>query len=45
LGSPIASAHKHYIFGLLFFKRLSEVWEEYDQRIDQDRHAELAGKA
>ena len=26
--------YKHYIFGLLFFKRLSDVWhEEYEERL------------
>ncbi|MEX2374399.1 MAG: type I restriction-modification system subunit M [Dehalococcoidia bacterium] len=28
--------YKHYIFGLLFFKRLSDVWrEEYDDRLER----------
>lgn len=29
-----AGDYKHYIFGLLFFKRLSDVWwEEYEDRL------------
>lgn len=36
-----AADYKHYIFGLLFFKRLSDVWrEEYEERLaryDGDR--------
>ena len=33
-GSIDAADYKHYIFGLLFYKRLCDVWqEEYDQRI------------
>ena len=28
--------YKHYIFGLLFFKRLSDVWqEEYEARLER----------
>jgi type I restriction enzyme M protein len=35
--------YKHYIFGLLFFKRLSDVWqEEFDARMAQYHDAELA---
>lgn len=38
-----SSDYKHYIFGLLFFKRLSDVWaEEFDARMAQYNDAELA---
>jgi type I restriction enzyme M protein len=38
-----SSDYKHYIFGLLFFKRLSDVWqEEYDARMAKYNDAELA---
>lgn len=38
-----SSDYKHYIFGLLFFKRLSDVWqEEFEQRMEQYHDAELA---
>lgn len=38
-----AADYKHYIFGLLFFKRLSDVWaEEFDARMKQYNDAELA---
>jgi type I restriction enzyme M protein len=38
-----SSDYKHYIFGLLFFKRLSDVWqEEYDSRMAKYNDAELA---
>ncbi|BAY65220.1 type I restriction-modification system M subunit [Calothrix brevissima NIES-22] len=34
---------KHYIFGLLFFKRLCDVWEEeYEERLKLYQDAELA---
>jgi type I restriction enzyme M protein len=33
-GKIDSSDYKHYIFGLLFFKRLSDVWrEEYEKRL------------
>ena len=42
-GKIDSSDYKHYIFGLLFFKRLSDVWEEeYGQRLDEYRDSELA---
>lgn len=36
--------YKHYIFGLLFFKRLSDVWqEEYEERLERyDGNEDLA---
>jgi type I restriction enzyme M protein len=38
-----SSDYKHYIFGLLFFKRLSDVWqEEYEARMAQYNDAALA---
>src|SRR3954465_7580329 len=35
-GSIDSGDYKHYIFGLLFYKRLSDVWEEeYEQLIEE----------
>ena len=42
-GSIDSGDYKHYIFGLLFFKRLSDVWEEeYEDRLARYRDATLA---
>ncbi|RVI43998.1 type I restriction-modification system subunit M [Sinorhizobium meliloti] len=42
-GSIDSGDYKHYIFGLLFFKRLSDVWEEeYEERLSRYHDAELA---
>jgi len=42
-GSIDSSDYKHYIFGLLFFKRLCDVWEEeYEQRLAEYNDKELA---
>lgn len=42
-GSIDSGDYKHYIFGLLFFKRLSDVWqEEYKARLDEFDDEELA---
>ena len=42
-GSIDSSDYKHYIFGLLFFKRLCDVWEEeYEQRLAEYGDKELA---
>ncbi|NMN71183.1 type I restriction-modification system subunit M [Rhizobium sp. 57MFTsu3.2] len=42
-GSIDSGDYKHYIFGLLFFKRLSDVWEEeYEERLARYRDADLA---
>ena len=42
-GKIDSSDYKHYIFGLLFFKRLSDVWqEEYEQRLAEYNDSELA---
>jgi type I restriction enzyme M protein len=42
-GSIDAADYKHYIFGLLFFKRLCDVWqEEYEERLAKYGDAELA---
>lgn len=42
-GSINSGDYKHYIFGLLFFKRLSDVWqEEYEERLARYHDAELA---
>ena len=42
-GSIDSSDYKHYIFGLLFYKRLNDVWlEEYEDRLDEYDDDELA---
>lgn len=42
-GKIDSSDYKHYIFGLLFFKRLSDVWEEeYELRMAEYNDSELA---
>lgn len=42
-GSIDSSDYKHYIFGLLFFKRLSDVWEEeYEKALDTFKDQTLA---
>src|SRR5258708_18529589 len=42
-GSIDSGDYKHYIFGLLFFKRLCDVWEEeYEQRLAQYQNEEIA---
>lgn len=42
-GSIDSGDYKHYIFGLLFFKRLSDVWEEeYEERLARYRSEEVA---
>ena len=42
-GSIDSGDFKHYIFGLLFYKRLCDVWqEEYDDRLAEYEDAELA---
>ena len=42
-GKIDASDYKHYIFGLLFFKRICDVWEEeYEQKLTQYRDEGIA---
>ena len=42
-GSIDSGDFKHYIFGLLFYKRLCDVWqEEYEERLAEYEDAELA---
>ena len=42
-GKIDSSDYKHYIFGLLFFKRICDVWEEeYEQRLAQYNDKEIA---
>lgn len=42
-GAIDAADYKHYIFGLVFFKRLSDVWrEEFDARMEEFKDAKLA---
>ena len=42
-GSIDSGDFKHYIFGLLFYKRLCDVWEEeYEDRLAEYEDAELA---
>ncbi len=45
-GSIDSGEYKSYIFGLLFFKRLSDVWqEEYEQKLAEYGDEELAADA
>lgn len=45
-GKIDSSDYKHYIFGLLFFKRLSDVWEEeYEARLAEFGVEEMAADA
>ena len=45
-GSIDSGEYKSYIFGLLFFKRLSDVWvEEYEQKLSEYADEELAADA
>jgi type I restriction enzyme M protein len=40
-GKIDSSDYKTYIFGLLFFKRISDVWqEEYDERLAKYKNKE-----
>lgn len=42
-GSIDSGDFKHYIFGLLFYKRICDVWrEEYDARLEEFESAEMA---
>ncbi len=42
-GKIDSSDYKHYIFGLLFYKRLCDVWEEeYEERLKEYGDVELA---
>lgn len=42
-GKIDSSDYKHYIFGLLFFKRICDVWEEeYEDRLAKYNNADLA---
>ncbi|TFH44622.1 MAG: type I restriction-modification system subunit M [ANME-2 cluster archaeon] len=42
-GKIDSSDYKHYIFGLLFYKRLCDVWEEeYEERLKEYGNVELA---
>lgn len=42
-GKIDSSDYKHYIFGLLFFQRLCDVWEEeYEERLARYHDDELA---
>lgn len=42
-GSIDSGDYKHYIFGLLFYKRLSDVWqEEYEERLARYGDSEIA---
>lgn len=42
-GKIDSSDYKHYIFGLLFYKRICDVWEEeYEERIVEFRDEDLA---
>lgn len=42
-GKIDSSDYKHYIFGLLFYKRICDVWEEeYEERMAEFNDAELA---
>ncbi|MDZ7643241.1 MAG: type I restriction-modification system subunit M N-terminal domain-containing protein [Woeseiaceae bacterium] len=45
-GSIDSGEYKSYIFGLLFFKRLSDVWqEEYEQKLSEYGDKDLAADA
>lgn len=42
-GSVDSDSYKHYIFGLLFYKRLCDVWEEeYEDRIAKYKNHQIA---
>ena len=41
-GSIDFSDFKHYIFDLLFYKRLSDVWEEEYEAVKEEYGAEVA---
>jgi type I restriction enzyme M protein len=42
-GKIDSSDYKHYIFGLLFYKRICDVWEEeYEERLAEFKDEELA---
>ncbi|MBM4253610.1 MAG: SAM-dependent DNA methyltransferase [Deltaproteobacteria bacterium] len=42
-GSIDSADYKHYIFGLLFYKRLCDVWEEeYEDRLKKYKDEEVA---
>ena len=42
-GKIDSSDYKHYIFGLLFYKRLSDVWEEeYEEKLNEYKISDLA---
>lgn len=44
-GKIDSSDYKKYIFGLLFYKRISDVWDEEYQKIIEEYHDERVAKA
>ena len=44
-GKIDSSDYKKYIFGLLFYKRISDIWDEEYKKVLEEYHDEVAAKA